>query len=39
MDVLEAEELLLSVMKKELNAIVNLGALIGFILGIVMIFV
>ncbi len=39
MDVLEAEELLLSVMKKELNAVVNLGALIGFILGIVMIFV
>ena len=39
MDVLEAEELLLSLMKKELNAVVNLGALIGFILGIVMIFV
>ncbi len=39
MDVREAEELLLSVMKKELNAIVNLGALIGFVLGIVMIFI
>lgn len=33
MDVLELEELLLTVMKKELNAIVNLGALIGLILG------
>lgn len=39
MDVREAEELLLSVMKKELNAIVNLGALIGFVLGIIMIFI
>lgn len=35
MDVLELEELVLSVMKKELNAIVNLGALIGFILGLI----
>lgn len=35
MDVLELEELILSVMKKELNAIVNLGALIGFVLGMV----
>ena len=34
MDVMELEELILSVMKKELNAIVNLGALIGFILGL-----
>lgn len=33
MDVLELEELILSVMKKELNAIVNLGALIGLVLG------
>jgi uncharacterized membrane protein YheB (UPF0754 family) len=39
MDVKELEKLVLSVMKKELNAIINLGALIGFILGIVMIFV
>jgi uncharacterized membrane protein YheB (UPF0754 family) len=39
MDVKDLEKLVLSVMKKELNAIVNLGALIGFILGIVMIFV
>ncbi|SES70301.1 DUF445 domain-containing protein [[Clostridium] polysaccharolyticum] len=35
MDVLELEELILSVMKKELNAIVNLGALIGFVLGLI----
>ena len=39
MDVKELEKLVLSVMKKELNAIVWLGALIGFILGIIMIFV
>lgn len=39
MDVKELEKLVLSVMKKELNAIVNLGALIGFILGIIMIFI
>ncbi|TDP54569.1 DUF445 domain-containing protein [Aminicella lysinilytica] len=38
MDAGEVEELALSVMKKELNAIVNLGALIGFILGCVNIF-
>lgn len=38
MDVLELEELVLSVMKKELSAVVNLGAIIGFILGIVNIF-
>ena len=35
----ELEELVLSVMKKELNAIVNLGALIGFIIGILNIFI
>lgn len=34
MDVLEIEELVLSVMKKQLNAVVNLGAVIGFVLGI-----
>lgn len=34
MDVSELEKLILSVMKKELNAIVNLGALIGLILGL-----
>lgn len=33
MEVLELEKLILSVMKKELSAIVNLGALIGVILG------
>ena len=35
MDVRELERLCLSVMKKELGAIVNLGALIGFIIGII----
>lgn len=34
MDTKEMEALILSVMKKELNAIVNLGALIGFVLGL-----
>lgn len=34
MDVLELEKLILSIMKKELNALVNLGALIGFLLGL-----
>ena len=34
MDVLEVEKMLLSVIKKELGAVVNLGALIGFILGL-----
>ncbi|MBR1865133.1 MAG: DUF445 family protein [Lachnospiraceae bacterium] len=34
MDVLELETLVLSVMKKELDGIVNLGALIGFLLGL-----
>lgn len=38
MDVKELEQLVFSVMKKELNAIVNLGALIGLILGILNIF-
>ena len=35
MDVLDVEKILLSVIKKELNAVVNLGAYIGFILGFV----
>lgn len=39
MDVKELEELCLSVMKKELNAIVNLGALIGFVLGVLNMFI
>ena len=34
MDILELEEIILSIMKKELNALVNLGAIIGFILGL-----
>lgn len=39
MDVLEVEELVLSVMKKELNMIINLGAMIGFVLGITNLFI
>ena len=39
MDVEELERLVLSVMKKELDVIVNLGALIGFVIGIVNIFI
>lgn len=34
MDTLELEKLILNIMKKELNALVNLGAIIGFILGL-----
>ena len=34
MDVVALEALIFSVMKKELNAIVNLGALIGFVIGL-----
>ncbi|MBP1745264.1 MAG: hypothetical protein H6Q58_2242 [Firmicutes bacterium] len=34
MDVLEIEKLVLSVMKNELNAVVNLGAVIGFVIGL-----
>lgn len=34
MDVMEMETLVLAVMKKELNAVVNLGAVIGFVLGL-----
>ncbi len=34
MDLLDLEKLILSVMKNELTALVNLGALIGFILGL-----
>lgn len=39
MDVLEVEELVLSIMKKELNSVVNLGAVIGFVIGIINIFI
>ncbi|MGN0607201.1 MAG: DUF445 domain-containing protein [Oscillospiraceae bacterium] len=35
----ELEALVISVMKKELNTIVNLGALIGFVLGLLNIFI
>ena len=34
MDILELEKIILLIMKKELNALVNLGAIIGFILGL-----
>lgn len=34
MDVMELEELIMSVMKNELGMIVNLGAIIGFVLGL-----
>ena len=39
MDVAELEKLVLSVMKKELDVIVNLGALIGFVIGILNVFI
>lgn len=39
MDVAQLEKLVLSVMKKELDVVVNLGALIGFVIGILNIFV
>lgn len=35
----ELEDMVISVMKKELNTIVNLGALIGFLLGLLNIFI
>ena len=35
----ELEQLVLSVMKNELNTIVSLGAVIGFVLGLIMLFV
>ena len=38
MDVDEIEELVMSVMKNELQAVINLGALIGAIIGIINIF-
>lgn len=34
MSVIELEDLVMTIMKKELNTIVNLGALIGFVLGL-----
>ena len=39
MSVTELEKLCMSVMKRELNAIVSLGALIGFVIGILNIFI
>lgn len=34
MDIMDIEELVMAVMKKELNSIVSLGALIGFVIGL-----
>ena len=39
MSVLELEKLILKVMKKELNAIVSLGGILGFIIGLLNILV
>lgn len=39
MDVKDMEELVLSIMKNELNTVVNLGAVIGFVIGILNIFI
>jgi uncharacterized membrane protein YheB (UPF0754 family) len=39
MDVRDIEKLFMNVMKKELNAIVNLGAVLGFLLGVMNIFI
>lgn len=39
MSVIELEDLVMTIMKKELNTIVNLGALIGFVLGLLNIFI
>lgn len=39
MNILELEKIILSIMKKELNALVNLGAIIGFLLGLFNLFV
>ena len=39
MKVDEVEHLVLSVMKKELQAVINLGAVIGAVIGVVNIFV
>ena len=39
MPVEDIEELVLSIMKKELGAVVNLGAVIGFLIGILNVFI
>ena len=35
MDIDELEKLILSVMKKDLSTVVNLGAVLGFLIGII----
>ncbi|MEE1313040.1 MAG: DUF445 family protein [Lachnospiraceae bacterium] len=35
MDVLQVEGLVLSIMEKELNSVINLGAVIGFVIGLI----
>ena len=39
MDVKELEDLVMSVMKRELQTVINLGALIGAVIGIVNVFI
>ena len=39
MDVKELEELVLSIMKKELQSVINLGAVIGAVIGIINVFI
>ena len=39
MDIKDIEDLVLSVIKNELNSIVNLGALIGFLIVLINIFI
>ena len=39
MEPIEMERLILSVINKELKALINLGAIIGFIIGIINIFI
>ena len=39
MDAIQLEKLVMSVMKNELGMIVNLGAIIGFVIGILNVFI
>lgn len=39
MDISELEDMMMAIMKKELNAVVRLGALLGFIIGIINVFI
>ena len=39
MEVEQLEELLMSIMKNELQAVINLGALLGAIIGVINIFI